>query len=111
LIDLAVVYEKIVAKRPELAAKWTDRHGDTWTLTHGTGEWWFRCSEWPRHQHHRDDETAAALILAHWLAALPSLSHLVRSRQGTWFVTGGNFLAMSEHTEPLAALAAFWEFR
>jgi hypothetical protein len=116
MTDLPDVYAKVVAKRPELAVKL-----DCYSLCHTAFAGWYwamvpngKINWTPREQE------AEALILAHWLAALPRDHGLAKSQGGLaywWFVIRIDAETcrvemLGQLTDsPLAALAAFWEAR
>jgi hypothetical protein len=96
--NLPDLYSRVVAKRPELAVDELV-YDDCWEVT-GNG---CLCVV-------VKTETAAALILAKWVEALPKHNGLMRGMDDpegnpTWYVGG---VVVICKPNPLEALAAFW---
>lgn len=118
--NLPDLYARVVAKRPKLAVP--SEPESRWTLAvipdgPGSGEW-----DWRRHESDRfvwalepvSPYTAAALILARWVEALPVHHVLAQVLENKWEVyelgIGGDyqFSGRDYTATPLEALAAFY---
>jgi hypothetical protein len=102
--NLPDLYSRVTAKRPELAVPhlaydpvphWRDTVPRGWCF-HGD------------YAYPESDETAAALILAKWVEALPDRTALCRGAKAAWYVWSVKQFTPSTHPTPLEALAAFW---
>lgn len=110
-MNLHDLYARVTAKRPELAVEADD---GPWTLAHDGTEWDWLCHSiddvlWRCED--VSDSTAAALILARWVEALPDGSHLmvrgrVPSNRG-WTIYPSS-QELDYYTTPIEALAAFY---
>jgi hypothetical protein len=102
--NLPDLYSRVVAKRPELAVPhlaydpvphWRDTVPRGWCF-HGD------------YAYPESDETAAALILAKWVEALPEHVALERVNDTWWVYHIARERGRRVGPTPLEALAAFW---
>jgi hypothetical protein len=97
--NLPDLYARVVSKRPELAVK---------ELEYRVGYWQLDDNDY--NSFLIDPHTAAALILAKWVEALPKHNGLMRGMDDpegnpTWYVGG---VVVICKPNPIEALAAFW---
>lgn len=110
--DLPTMYAAVCAKRPELAVVFDRGEGCTQRLVYVHGGWQLETYYGEERQciDFVLEETAAALILARWVEALPQhheLNHLVDRETARWCVSGIHSNCAVRDT-PIAALAAFY---
>ena len=102
--NLPDLYARVVAKRPELAVEGLERYG-----THD-----MPVDVWLHFGTLAEDSTAAALILARWVEALPVHHVLAQVLENKWEVyelgIGGDyqFSGRDYTATPIEALAAFY---
>jgi hypothetical protein len=105
--NLPDLYSRVTAKRPDLAVNRRVFGDMSLEYQHQHGGWCF-VTDNVRVSQYLDDTTAASLILAKWVEALP-MYHALCHNYGGWEVCELGFYSDHNRTcTPLEALAAFW---